>query len=387
MRLSRVTAACAVAFLLAGCAGAKADAPPETNPVPAAPAAVRISPTDGMSDVALDGKVTVTAEHSTLRHVDLSDSTGRYLEGSYNSDRTAWTSASSLIPGQSYSVAAAALGAEGVASATSAFTTKLLPTTQQLRATLSAPAAGSTVGVAYPMVVTFNRPVLNRRTVTAALSVRTEPHVEGAWYWIDAYTVDFRPREFWPANTKVTLNSNLAGVYAGNGLWGIANTTSGFQVGREQIIKVDVNKHRMTVLRDGEKVRSFPVSTGKEGWETRNGTKVIMDKVRGKTWTNEEIDAPEEYTLRSDYAMRLTNSGEFIHDAPWNTTVGAGNTSHGCVGMNLDDMKWLYNNTILGDAVVTTGSPKPFTTLWNRYQDWNVPWSQWLTGNYDLEDL
>ena len=320
--------------------------------------------------------------------MDLSDASGRYLTGDFNADRTSWTSASSLIPGQSYAVAAAAAGDAGaVASATSAFTTKLLPVTQQLRATMSAPAPGATVGVAYPLVVTFNRPVLNRRTVTAALNVRTEPHVEGAWYWIDAYTVDFRPREFWPAGTKVTLNSNLAGVYAGNGLWGIANTTSGFQVGREQIIKVDVTKRKMTVLRDGEKVRSFPVSTGKDGWETRNGTKVIMDKVTDKIWTNEEIDAPEEYTLESDYAMRLTNSGEFIHDAPWNMAVGAGNTSHGCIGMNVNDMKWLYNNTMLGDAVVVTGSPKPFTTLWNRYQDWNVPWAQWLTGNYDLEDL
>ncbi|MGQ0842643.1 MAG: Ig-like domain-containing protein [Sporichthyaceae bacterium] len=387
--LRRTTAVCAAAMLLAGCAGAQAAAPPADLPAApiAEPAAVRISPSDGAANVALDGRVTVAADRGTLRTVDLVDSSGKYLAGEFNAERTSWTSSSSLVPGRSYSVAAAALGADGLlASAASAFQTKTLPTSQHLRASMAAPAAGSTVGVAYPLVVTFNRPVANRRTVTAALDVQTSPHVEGAWYWIDARTVDYRPKSFWPAGTKVTLNSNLDGVYAGNGLWGVADTTSGFEVGRRQVIEVDVKKREMTVTRDGKKLKTFPVSTGKAGWETRNGTKVIMDKVTDKTWTNEEIDAPEEYTLESDYAMRLTNSGEFIHDATWNTGIGDANTSHGCVGMNLDDMKWLYNNTMIGDAVVTTGSPRPFTTIWNRYQDWNVTWAHWLTGNYDLTD-
>jgi lipoprotein-anchoring transpeptidase ErfK/SrfK len=107
-----------------------------------------------------------------------------------------------------------------------------------------------------------------------------------------------------------------------------------------------------------------------------------MEKVRHKKWTNDAIQAPEDYTLFSDYAMRMTNSGEFIHDAPWNTgNIGSANTSHGCVGLRPADMAWLYRQTIVGDPVIVTGSPKKYTELWNRYMDWNVPWPKWSAGN------
>jgi hypothetical protein len=112
-----------------------------------------------------------------------------------------------------------------------------------------------------------------------------------------------------------------------------------------------------------------------------------MEKVLNKHWTNAAIDAPEHYSLYSAHAMRMTNSGEFIHDAPWNTgNIGEANTSHGCVGMTVSDMDWLYDHTLVGDAVVVTGSPKPYTEIYNRYQDWNVSWSKWQTGNYNLSD-
>ncbi len=54
--------------------------------------------------------------------------------------------------------------------------------------------------------------------------------------------------------------------------------------------------------------------------------------------------------------------------------------------MSLSDMRWMFSNTIMGDPVVTVGSPKKFTEIWNRYQDWNVDWDQWQTGNFDLSD-
>jgi L,D-transpeptidase catalytic domain len=74
--------------------------------------------------------------------------------------------------------------------------------------------------------------------------------------------------------------------------------------------------------------------------------------------------------------------GEFVHDAPWNTgNIGSANTSHGCVGLRPADMAWLYRQTMAGDPVIVTGSPKKYTELWNRYMDWNVPWPRWSAGN------
>jgi lipoprotein-anchoring transpeptidase ErfK/SrfK len=244
------------------------------------------------------------------------------------------------------------------------------------------PADGDKVGVGHPLIVTFNQPVANRKVVQDALQVRTRPQVEGAWYWIDDVTVDYRPEKFWPAGTQVTLSAKLKKIGAGNGVVGGGNRTSKFTVDRSQVITVDVDKHTLQVVRDGKPLKTYDVSTGKKGWETRTGTKIIMDKERNKKWTDEAIDAPEDYEYKSKYAMRITNSGEFLHDAPWNKgNIGEANTSHGCIGLLPEAAKWLYQNTIVGDPVVVVGSSKPFDDLANRVADWTVPWEKWKAGN------
>jgi lipoprotein-anchoring transpeptidase ErfK/SrfK len=385
---ARVAGLAALGLLMAGCTGATAAASAPAAPPAAVPADVAITPTDGTNTVLPNGVVTVTAKSGTLNHVDVTDPTGVYLLGAYNPTHTVWTSSTPLVPDAKYGVSVAATGPNGdPSSEVSDFVTAAVAAAKQLRVAQVTPADGDTVGVAYPLVVAFNHSVVNREEVTKALQVTTTPHVDGAWYWIDAQTVDYRPANFWPEGTVVKLNADLTGVSGGNGLWGVKDMTSSFTIGREQLIKVNVKTHKMSVVRDGKTIATFPISTGKPGWETRDGTKVIMEKVLNKHWTNTAIDAPEAYSLYSAHAMRLTNSGEFIHDAPWNTgNIGEANTSHGCVGMTVSDMAWLYDHTIVGDAVVVTGSPKPYNELYNRYQDWNVSWSKWQTGNYGLTD-
>jgi hypothetical protein len=66
--------------------------------------------------------------------------------------------------------------------------------------------------------------------------------------------------------------------------------------------------------------------------------------------------------------------------------MGEDNASHGCIGLLTEDMSWLWDNTIIGDPVIVTGSPVPYVGIDNRIQDWNVPWAKWLTGNLDLSD-
>lgn len=385
-RRTRIAAALAAAPLLLGaCGGSGAVAPAAAPP----PMRVTVTPApDGTVVPKGAGAVEIVGIDGTLREVDVVDATGAELAGAFDRSRSRWTSTARLVPKQSYSVTVAGVDTTGrQINHTSKFSTKQAPEKRRLFARSVSPVDGSTVGVAYPLVVGFNRPVHDRAAVMKALQVTAAPQVEGAWYWIDASAVHFRPKEFWPKGTEVTLNANLDGVYAGKGVWGSADRTTSFTVGRQQVIQVDVEKHELSVVRNGKTLRTFPVSTGKPGWETRNGTKVIMEKVTDKQWTDEAIDAPEDYELESEYAMRMTNSGEFIHDAPWNGPyIGRRNASHGCVGLTSADMRWLYNNTMVGDAIVVTGSPKKFTEIWNRYQDWNVGWKKWRTGNVDLID-
>jgi lipoprotein-anchoring transpeptidase ErfK/SrfK len=148
---------------------------------------------------------------------------------------------------------------------------------------------------------------------------------------------------------------------------------------------VDVDAHTLTVWRNGQKARVIPVSTGKDGFLTRNGTKVILEKHTLKIMDARTIGIypgdPEYYRLEVPYAMRITWSGEFVHAAPWSVgSQGRDNVSHGCVGMSPSNAIWLFNQTTVGDVVQVTGSPRTLEPG-NGYTDWNVSWSEWLEGS------
>ncbi len=348
-----------------------------------APMTISVSPESGAKAVGPEARITITGKNGALDSVDVVDSDGRVLDGEYDSDRTSWKATDPVRYDTNYKVRAVGAGQDGKSVVkTATFSTGNEPNGGTLNVATVFPEDGSTVGVATPIAIGFDRPVQNKRAVQDALEVTTSPKVAGAWYWIDDQYVDYRPEKFWPAGTKVTMKAKLEGVGAGNGVSGAGTRTVSFTVGREQIMKVDVDKHRLYVVRGGKTVKTFQVSTGKKGWETRNGIKVLMDKETSKRWTNEEIDAKEEYTYKSKYAMRMTNSGEFVHDAPWNKgNIGENNSSHGCVGLNPEAMEWLWKNSIIGDPIVVSGSPKPYKDLINRYADWNIPWAKWKAGN------
>lgn len=146
-------------------------------------------------------------------------------------------------------------------------------------------------------------------------------------------------------------------------------------------MKVNLKSHYLTAYKDGKKVRSIPVTGGKPGWTTRSGTKLIMAKEYDKVMTNEQIGAEEEYSLKAAYAMRLTNSGEFLHSAPWSVgSQGRANVSHGCVGMSIADSRWLSEQTLIGDPVVTTGTNRGIEPG-NGYSDWNASFKEYAKGS------
>jgi len=157
-----------------------------------------------------------------------------------------------------------------------------------------------------------------------------------------------------------------------------------FETGASMVSTVDVNKHQMVVKRDGKVWATIPVTTGKGGFLTRSGTKVISEKYTMKVMdaatTGISQGSSEYYRLDVPYAMRVTNSGEFVHAAPWSTgSQGSANVSHGCVGMSMTNAKRLFYNTLVGDVKVV-GSPRELEPG-NGWTDWNVSWKDWLKGS------
>jgi lipoprotein-anchoring transpeptidase ErfK/SrfK len=193
--------------------------------------------------------------------------------------------------------------------------------------------------------------------------------------------VHFRPKTYWKPGTKVAVKADLNGVNAGHGIYGQNSTSTSFTVGRSLVTKINLARHVAKVYRSGKLVRTIAISGGKPGWQTRSGTKLIMDKLYVTRMTNEMIGAKETYDLKVYYAMRISSSGEFLHAAPWNAAnIGIRNASHGCVGMSTGNAAWLFGQVLIGDPVVTTGSSRGLERG-NGYTDWNISYAQYAKGS------
>ncbi len=325
----------------------------------------------------------MTASEGKLTSVTVTSEKNRTVAGEMSADATTWTSTGPLKLDNHYRIVAAAVDADGVGTESSGFFATVAP--RKVLETSISPLSGQSVGVGMPIIVRFNATVRDRAAVEKALVVTSSKPAEGAWSWVSDTEVHYRPKDYWPAYDKVTLDVNLKGVDAGRGVWGMKNRTVTFRTGSSMVSIVDVDAHTLTVFRNGQKARVIPVTTGKAEFLTRNGTKVILEKhtlkVMDSTTVGIPKSSPEYYRLDVPYAMRVTWSGEFVHAAPWSTgSQGRDNVSHGCVGMSMTNAIWLFNQSEVGDIVKVVGSPRPLEPG-NGYTDWNVSWPDWLAGS------
>jgi lipoprotein-anchoring transpeptidase ErfK/SrfK len=376
--------------LLTGCtstpsaSGPAAQAAVDAGDAPKVSAAkIDVTPASASVDVPVDQPVTVTAADGKLTAVTLTDQKDRTVAGAMSADGASWTSTDPLRIADHYRLVAAAVDSDGVTAERSAFFATVAP--RKVLETSISPLGGQSVGVGMPIIVRFNTTVRDRAAVEAALTVTSSKPAEGAWSWVSDTEVHYRPKEFWPAYSDVKLDVNLKNVNAGKGVWGMANRTVKFHTGSSMVSVVDVDRHTLTVYRNGKKTRVIPVTTGKAEFLTRNGIKVILEKHTMKIMDSTTVgipkSSPEYYRLEVPYAMRVTWSGEFVHAAPWSTgDQGRDNVSHGCVGMSMSNAIWLFNQSTVGDIVKVVGSSRPLEPG-NGYTDWNVSWSDWLAGS------
>jgi lipoprotein-anchoring transpeptidase ErfK/SrfK len=367
-----------------------ASAPRAARPAPTTePVTLEANVADHATKVKVSTHVEVKASSGTVSTVKLTytgvDSKGQKVKGrvagARAKDGSSWRAEERLEPSATYTLAMTGRNAADEATTTTTtFKTQKLSLAQQTFATLY-PLANSKVGVGMPVVVNFDVPVQNRAEVERNLHVTSSPAQVGTWHWFSGTQVRFRPKSYWTPGTKVTVAADLNGVDAGAGIYGQSSASTSFTVGRSLVTKVNLASDVATVYRDGKKVRTILVSGGKPGWQTRSGTKLIMAKEFNKKMTNEMIGAEEDYSLVAKYALRITNSGEFLHSAPWNAAnFGRVNASHGCVGMSISDSAWLYENTLIGDPVVTTGSSRGLEQG-NGYSDWDVSYATYAKGS------
>ncbi|MFF7196698.1 Ig-like domain-containing protein [Streptomyces sp. NPDC008079] len=358
----------------------------------ASDAKITITPKDGSTGASIHNDAKVTVAGGTLTSVTMtSKATGNKIAGTISADRTSWTPDVALARGTQYAISAAATDSQGrTAAANGTFSTVSAASSFIGYFT---PEDGSTVGVGMPVSINFDKAITNRAAVEAAVSVTSSSGQRVEGHWFSSTRLDFRPQQYWQAGSHVSLKLKLDGVKGGAGIYGVQDKTVNFTVGRSQVSTVDAATHQMTVVRDGKVLKTIPISAGAPDHSTYNGQMVISEKyqttrMNGATVGFTEDDGKGEYDIPDvPHAMRLSNSGTFIHGNYWGSKsiFGATNTSHGCVG--LSDAKggkdpntpaaWFYNNSMVGDVVIVKDSADKTIQPDNGLNGWNLSWAAW----------
>lgn len=368
---------------LAACGGGSSD-PLASTPYDASDA-VTVSAGDDSRTVDPEKPLEVTAENGedTLTDIFATDAAGRVLPGELSADAKRWRSTGPLAAGVRYTVQVSTENAEGAPGRrTTRFETK--PEGKRLRVKLG-PDSG-TYGVGMPLTAELSHRVKGarqREMVERSLKVDSTPRVEGAWHWVDGKELHYRPRSYWPAHATVTLRSNLKGLKVRDGLYGGDSRPVRMKTGDRVEAVADASSLVMKVKRNGKTVQSMPITTGKAGYETRNGIKVILGKESFVRMTSASIGASDFYDLPVHWATRLTNSGEYVHGAPWSVgSQGVSNVSHGCTGLSSGNARWFFDSVRQGDIVqhINTSGEK-MAPFGNGFGDWNLSWKKWREGS------
>jgi len=223
------------------------------------------------------------------------------------------------------------------------------------------PSQNETVGVAQPIMFSFDRAVTDRARAEQTIGIRTAPAVPGKFYWVSDTEVRWRPLQFWPVNSSVTVWAN--------------GKQQAFRTGDALVSTYDDPSHTITVTRNGQTVRTMKASAGGRGWETYNGVYYTGQRGRDVRMNSATFGLrPEDggYDSIVHDAIRLSYDGIYIHSAPWSVAdQGVRNVSNGCINISPEDAAWFYDNTRNGDPVIVQGGPGRGFGAFDGQGDWN----------------
>ena len=337
---------------------------------------VTITPANGAKDADPSPGITVTAAGGTLTHVSVSTS-GDAVPGGLSQGGTVWRSQWALDVSQSYTVTATASGQGGTVTRTSTFRTLTPSSTFRTYTPLGYRA---TYGVGMPIILYFSQRITDKAAVERALQVTTSTPVVGAWYWDDPCNMAptcayFRPRDYWPSGTTVSFTGHLNGVQGAPGVYGYHTLTQTFSIGPSLIAIGNTRTHRTQIYYNGKLRYDWPISSGRPGDDTPDGSYLTIEKANPVQMTG------PGYSISVPWSVRFTWSGDYYHDAYWSVgEQGFDNVSHGCVNLSPADAETYYNLAVPGDPITIAGSPKGGT--WdNGWTVWFLSWSQYLQGS------
>ena len=239
---------------------------------------------------------------------------------------------------------------------TSSFST---PTPKSTFAAEIYEADDATYGVGMPIMLTFSQPITDKAAVERSLQITTSKPVVGAWYWDGSEQLDFRPRDYWPADTTVSFDGHLNGVEGAQGVYGVHDLTQSFTIGQSVIAVASTSTHQTQIYVGGRLAYTWPISTGRATMPTPDGTYLTVQKNNPVRMIGGTKGTAGYYNELVNWAVRFTYSGDYYHSAPWSVVdQGTTNVSHGCVNLPPADAETYYQMAIPGDPITIESSPK-----------------------------
>jgi lipoprotein-anchoring transpeptidase ErfK/SrfK len=246
---------------------------------------------------------------------------------------------------------------------------------------------GKSYGVGMPVIVYFSKKITDASAFRKAVTVTVNGQkADGAWYFEPsqrdnaALEAHYRLQDYWPGHADIHVNLPLEGLSAGTGLTFDNNVSLDMLTGAAQVSQVDGAADTMTITSDGQPVKTLQVSLGKATTPTYLGTAVVMAKSNPEEMKSDPGEQPA-YDIEVPWSVRVTNDGEFIHDAYWNGAIGTQNLSHGCTNLSPADAEWYYGFAQIGDPVTWTNTgTDQVIPVGDGWGDWNLDWPTYAQG-------
>ncbi|MET9494952.1 Ig-like domain-containing protein [Streptomyces sp. NPDC006552] len=355
---------------------------------------IRVTPHDTARGVRAGARLAVEVAEGRLESVKVvrvQDAREEAVAGRLEENGRRWRptgpGADRLTPAAKYTVDAVAVDGDGHRAARRTTFTTSVPGERFIG--YVTPENRATVGTGMIVKLEFNREIDDRAAVERGIRVTSRPAVPIAPHWFGRTRLDFRPEKYWRPGTEVTVALDLRDVEAARGVYGLQRKSFEFTVGRSQVSLVDARRHTMQVRKDGRLLATLPVTAGAPRSTTYNGKMVVSEMLDVTRMNSRTVGFGGEYDIPDvPHAIRLTDSGTFLHGNYWSGGVfGSRNVSHGCVGLRdvkggspLTPAGWFFDRTLIGDVVEVTGSADREVAPDNGLGGWNMDWARWRAG-------
>lgn len=222
--------------------------------------------------------------------------------------------------------------------------TQKIATTDPLKIYFVPGDGESGVSLSTRPTLTFSEDIRNPEAAESVLSF--DPQVLGSWDWIAPDKIEFKPLGDWTQSQKATIRL-IGGTEAFRGISGSYlrhDVESTFTAKPSKLIDVNLTEQKVYLYDNDQLVKTMICSSGSQATPSLTGTYAVYAKA-------EKLDMRGEGYVAPNVPWVLMFNGDYtIHGNYWSTSFGTP-TSHGCVGLPLDQAEYLFNWTPVGTIV------------------------------------